>query len=69
MTRIEFARKFLPNYPFEVRDEARLLLTQLIDDERKLAKIEGFRIAMKLHDSNPAAFPAIIKSLIEGEPP
>lgn len=68
MTKEEYIRKHVTQArdgeDAELRD-----LTALIDEERKQAKIDGFRIAAKLYEKSGNAFPEIIKSLIEAKPP
>lgn len=68
MTKEEFIRKHVTQArdgeDAELRD-----LTALLEGERKAAKIEGFEIARRLYDRNPAAFREILTTLIEAKPP
>lgn len=68
MTKEEFAKLHGTNSD-ELKVKFMRDLTELLNEERKDSKIDGFRIALALYDRNTYAFRAILNSLINAAPP
>jgi hypothetical protein len=68
MTKQEFDDLYCPG-SCTGRDTFKRQLTELCDDAAKDAKIDGFKIALRLIEANPLTAPAILRSLITATPP